>query len=278
MAHTHKRQEWWLEGCISLATGTLYGLSNTLTGHPLDTVKSKMQAQSGFLKTEGGGGMLRTMGAVVKADGVRGFYKGVIPPMWGSMLYRSAQFAMFEGTYTKLDNEKYRKEVPGTSGVQYRTVIAAIAGGTSRAVLESPIEYAKVRRQTGKTWRLSGIYNGFGLHWARTCPMITIYFIAIDSLRRHTSMFQSKAGQFLASGGCATFALWCVWPIDTLRVQVQANTHLRMSSFFLPRPFQLIPLQPSLPQQVALKTRQSWIASGIWAASGDCTGAFCLAR
>eukprot|EP01060_Flectonema_neradi_P000323 TRINITY_DN10216_c0_g1_i1.p1 TRINITY_DN10216_c0_g1~~TRINITY_DN10216_c0_g1_i1.p1 ORF type:complete len:292 (+),score=29.86 TRINITY_DN10216_c0_g1_i1:39-878(+) len=220
MTHSHARQEWWKEGAISLATGTLYGASNTLTGHPMDTVKSKMQAQSGYMS----GGMVNTIKHIFKAEGFRGFYRGVVPPMWGSVVYRSMQFSVFESAYTKLDQERYKWSIPGTGGIQPRTVVAAFLGASSRAVIESPIEYAKVRRQTGHSWKLRNVYDGFTLQWARTCPMMTIYFLNVDSIRRHTNMFDSFAGQFIASGGSAAFGFWCVWPLETLKNQVQAGT------------------------------------------------------
>eukprot|EP01061_Rhynchopus_euleeides_P039852 TRINITY_DN6835_c1_g1_i1.p1 TRINITY_DN6835_c1_g1~~TRINITY_DN6835_c1_g1_i1.p1 ORF type:complete len:281 (+),score=101.86 TRINITY_DN6835_c1_g1_i1:274-1116(+) len=223
MTHSHKRQEWWKEGAISLATGTLYGVSNTLTGHPLDTVKCKMQAQSGYMADRG---MVATMKHILRDEGLRGFYRGVIPPVWGSMVYRSAQFATFESVYTKLDHVGCKHEIPLTGGIQTNTCIAAFIGGSARAVLESPIEYAKVRRQTGQTWEMRGVYNGFSLQWARTCPMMTIYFLNIDSLRRHTDLFKTQWGQFLASGGSAAFGFTCVWPLETLKNQVQANTKI----------------------------------------------------
>ena len=38
--------------------------------------------------------------------------------------------------------------------------MAAICGASSRAIIESPIEYAKVKQQTGQTWKMSQIYTG----------------------------------------------------------------------------------------------------------------------
>ena len=36
------------EFALALASGGLYGATNTVVGHPFDTVKTKMQTQSGF--------------------------------------------------------------------------------------------------------------------------------------------------------------------------------------------------------------------------------------
>eukprot|EP01063_Lacrimia_lanifica_P020643 TRINITY_DN27941_c0_g1_i1.p1 TRINITY_DN27941_c0_g1~~TRINITY_DN27941_c0_g1_i1.p1 ORF type:complete len:287 (+),score=87.89 TRINITY_DN27941_c0_g1_i1:54-914(+) len=229
MSHNYKRQEWHKEATISLLTGTLYGASNTLTGHPMDTVKSKMQAQSGFMNAkEGGGGMTSTIKQIFRQEGLVGFYRGVIPPMWGSVAYRSMQFTVFESLYTGLGDRGgiYEQAVPMTGGLKVKTCIAAFCGASSRSILESPIEYAKVRRQTGQTWYLRDVYKGFGLQWGRTCPMMTTYFLSIDSLRRHTNMFQSFWGQFIASGGSAAFGFWLVWPLETLKNQVQAGTKI----------------------------------------------------
>ncbi|KAJ9453756.1 Mitochondrial substrate carrier family protein G [Diplonema papillatum] len=226
MTHNHERQEWWKEGLISLATGTLYGATNTLTGHPMDTVKCKMQAQSGFLKGHGGGGMIDTIRTVFRREGLMGFYRGVVPPMWGSVVYRSIQFSVFESVYTKLTNTRADNTIPFTGGLQIKTVVAGFCGASSRAFIESPVEYAKVRRQTGHSWQLRNVYDGFLLQYVRTCPLLTLYFVSIDSIRRHTTLMDSFWGQFIASGGSAALGFWVIWPLETLKNQVQAGTEI----------------------------------------------------
>jgi solute carrier family 25 carnitine/acylcarnitine transporter 20/29 len=44
MTHNHKRAEWHKEGLYSLLCGILFGATNTIVGHPFDTIKTKMQA------------------------------------------------------------------------------------------------------------------------------------------------------------------------------------------------------------------------------------------
>ena len=58
---------------VATATGAIFGASNTIVGHPFDTVKTKLQAQSGF------GGSMTTAEAcraIWRAEGFRGFYRG----------------------------------------------------------------------------------------------------------------------------------------------------------------------------------------------------------
>ena len=46
MSHGEKRSTWLKEGMISVFTGGLFGMTNTIVGHPLDTIKTKMIAQN----------------------------------------------------------------------------------------------------------------------------------------------------------------------------------------------------------------------------------------
>lgn len=130
MTHNEKRSEWWKEGLISLGTGTLYGMTSVAVGHPFDTIKTKMQAQSGFMNVTGSTGtgtsatavtkaqpksitMMSAFSTVFRTQGILGLYKGWFPPLWGSGIYRSVQFAVFEALYTKWDDDFGRTEIPG---------------------------------------------------------------------------------------------------------------------------------------------------------------------
>ena len=83
-------------------------------------------------------------------EGPIGFYRGCVPPFFGSVLYRSVQFSVFEAFYTKWEkNESMQQTIPGTGGLEWRTVCAGFLGGSTRSFIECPFEYAKVKRQTG---------------------------------------------------------------------------------------------------------------------------------
>ena len=114
MTHNEPRSHWVREGLISFGAGVLYGTTYVAVAHPFDTVKTKMQAQHGFEKS----GIFQTMYKTVKTDGFIGLYRGCIPPLWGSSIYRSLQFAIFEAVYTLLDEPTYKTEIPGTAGLQ----------------------------------------------------------------------------------------------------------------------------------------------------------------
>jgi len=221
MTHNEERAHWIKEGAIGLGVGVLYGLTNVCVGHPLDTIKTKMQAQVGYEKT----GIVKSFTKILKADGFKGLYRGCVPPLWGSGIFRSTQFAVFEAVYTYLDNDLGKYEIPFTGGLQARIIIGGIFSATARAIIETPLEYAKIRRQTGQTWKFRKLYTGFGITYVRTLGLMTSYFTIVDAFRRHfDEAFRSPVmGPFLANGLAATSAWLIVWPLEFMKSQVQGS-------------------------------------------------------
>jgi len=89
-----------------MCSGFLYGATNVLVGHPTDTIKTKMQAQAEHYKAESS--MLKTVANVYRNEGgIMGFYRGALPPFFGSMFYRSSQFAIAEAFYTYFEGNAF---------------------------------------------------------------------------------------------------------------------------------------------------------------------------
>ena len=143
-----------------MISGIIFGATNTIVGHPLDTVKTKMQAQAEHLTSAGS---MSTLWDVFKKQGIRGLYRGVLPPFFGSMFYRSMQFTVFEACYTKWkDSPILSKQIPYTLGLEPRVIVAGLIASTARATIETPFEYAKVKGQTGQIWHFKDVYSGYG--------------------------------------------------------------------------------------------------------------------
>jgi solute carrier family 25 carnitine/acylcarnitine transporter 20/29 len=162
-----------------------------------------------------------------RTEGLVGFFRGVVPPLCGSSCYRSTQFAVFEAVYTRMKElEMDKRTVPYSGGLAWATVLAGACGASARSVIESPIEYAKVKRQTGQTWKFGEIYQGFFVQWPRTGGMMTFIFCAVDSVRRWSEgrALSTPAGQFVTWGSCSMLGFWFIWPLETLKNQVQAGT------------------------------------------------------
>ena len=81
------------EGYVIPLAGGMAGAVAGIVTCPLDVIKTKLQAQGGFLPTENGvklrttasqyHGVIGTAATIVKEDGLRGMYRGLGPMMLG---------------------------------------------------------------------------------------------------------------------------------------------------------------------------------------------------
>ena len=134
--HSEQRNSAWSEAAFGLITGAVYGATVTVSGHPLDTIKSKMQVQKGFTNLSS----VQAAKTIWKAEGVRGFYRGCIPPLWGSAGYRGIQISGYEYAYTWLEmnlpSDSYIKKDIGL-GLRPLVPLAAVFSAALRVCLES---------------------------------------------------------------------------------------------------------------------------------------------
>jgi hypothetical protein len=90
-----------VEAALALFTGSLYGGVHTITGHPLDTIKSRMQMDASLA----GRSALQVARTMWQQEGLRAFFRGCVPPLWGSMVYRGLMMSGYEFTFTYIDKE-----------------------------------------------------------------------------------------------------------------------------------------------------------------------------
>lgn len=170
-------------------------------------------------------GYIKTVQNVLNTEGGMSLYRGALSAATGSVVFRATGFAVFELFFTRWEKDPtMTKTIPFTGGIELRTVVAGVASGSFRAILECPFEYAKVRRQTGQNWVFSEVYKGFPSVYPRGVGIMGGYFIQIDSWRRHTNIMSTKLGQFACSGMSAMFCYWVIWPFEVLKNLAQVGT------------------------------------------------------
>ena len=158
---------------------------------------------------------------IFKNDGLRGFFRGCVPPLWGSMCYRGIMMSGYEYFFTLIDQYPHNLKnthkdmsdnsfnhklstfllvgIDGISahvnlkeelafGIRPMVLLSSMFAAVARSSVESPIEYAKLMGQIGQKWKIRDIYRGFGFQVIRTTALIVPIFVMIDVARRKTTL------------------------------------------------------------------------------------------
>ena len=176
--------------------------------NPLELVRTNMQAAT--VDTVGGG-MVGALRATVKADGVRGLYKGL-----GAAIARDAPFsAVYWSFFEAAKSWAATSNVPlltrgGDTPMpgppqpsMVGTLLAAGCGGGVAAFVTNPFDVVKTRIQTGSVsggsaapgmWRelrtvvqqqgVRGLYAGLSLRLARIVPATALFMTTFEVVKR----------------------------------------------------------------------------------------------
>lgn len=225
------------EALWGFLSGAVFGLVSPIVGHPLDSIKTKMQAEAAH-KTSGFAHVVRS---VWKAEGVRGFYRGFIPPLVGSMAYRGVLFSAYGGAYAACEHAPTLHEpIPYTGGLRPSVLIASLAASVARATIESPLDFIKVRQQIGKSamndsggtflasplTNIRHLYHGYSATLMRTMGLLGSFFVMVDySVRYIPEVINAPlVGPFFKGGVCATTAWVFAFPFETTKSVIQSDT------------------------------------------------------
>jgi solute carrier family 25 carnitine/acylcarnitine transporter 20/29 len=237
------------EAFYGLAGGLVFGLVSPIVGHPLDTCKTLMQADPAYRNS----GFLETVRRVHQTEGIRGFYRGFIPPLFGSMLYRGVLFSAYSGTYSMCEGVPILHEpIPHTGGLRPSVLIGALTAAVARASIESPLDFIKVRYMIGKNVAdtiatkgtsssamssarsfaasphksIGHLYHGFVPTLWRTIGLLGSFFVMVDySVRYIPEVVNAPMiGPFFKGGVCATAAWVVAFPFESVKSVIQADT------------------------------------------------------
>ncbi|KAG2386651.1 hypothetical protein C9374_002395 [Naegleria lovaniensis] len=240
---------------VSFISGAVYGCTSVAVGQPLDTIKTIMQSTSTI--NQHNATTLGVIKSIYNKHGFWGFYRGSLPPLVTASILRSLQFGGYAMALSYImdhhlmSNNDFRKENLNVLEekrfvLHPEMFVAGCFGGAARAIVETPVEYLKVRRQTDQPWKLLEVYRGFTATLLRNMFLLGTFFVFVDfftqeyrnlqvrqqlaSLKSDEEREQAKGSHFefkklspfFTGGVCATLAWWLVFPLDVIKSQIQS--------------------------------------------------------
>jgi len=224
-----------------ITSGTVGGIAQVVAGHPLDTVKVRLQTQVTVPGQPAQyGGMIDCFKKTFAHEGVRGLYKGAMSPLAGAMAHNAGLF-FFYGQSKLLVSSHYGRTVETMS--LFNLWQAGAMTGFCVNFIEAPIDVlkCKLQAQIGKgqyagVWDCAkklyaqrgmvAIYQGLGATTMRNVPCFASYFTGNEFVKRYLTPKGEKPTlltTFLAGGG-AGFSFWGLWyPLDIIKTRMQTD-------------------------------------------------------
>lgn len=231
-------------GFKSFLAGGCGGVSLVFAGHPLDTIKVRLQTQP--LPKPGQipqfEGLVDCAKKTIRNEGIRGLYKGMGTPL----LFATPMCAVGFWSYGLARRFQLSRESRSLSNFQI--LKAGVFSGIFVALLNAPGErikcllqvqrnadvstakfkgplhcFVEIYRESGLT---KGVYRGLGFTMLRDLPASGVYFVTYECFMRNLGV-EDRSGKrspwkIVIAGGCAgIFANIVGLPSDVLKSRYQ---------------------------------------------------------
>jgi len=237
-----ERNQLW-EAFKDITSGTVGGIAQVVAGHPLDTVKVRLQSMVVEPnKPPPFTGTIDCFRKTVLLEGFSGLYKGALSPLAGAMVLNAAIFFAYGQSKFMVSQVSGRAKNEMTLGDHF--IAGALTGGFISPI-EAPVDLlkCKLQAQVGNTghkytgvWDcakqlyrhrgIPAIFQGWGATALRDIPCFGAYFYFFELTRRLFTPPEKEPPlwvNFLA-GGSAGFGFWgLLYPLDIIKTKIQID-------------------------------------------------------
>ncbi|XP_054742361.1 congested-like trachea protein isoform X1 [Anastrepha obliqua] len=225
-------------------SGGFGGICNVLTGHPLDTIKVRLQTMPRPAPGEAPlyKGTFDCAAKTIRNEGVKGLYKGMTAPLTGVA-------PIFALCFTGYALGKRLQQTDDNAKLTYTQVaIAGSFSGIMSTVITAPGERIKcllqVQQASGGERKYKGmmdtavqlykeggirsLYKGSCATLLRDVPANAFYFLAYeylqDKIKEQTGSEKISVASTIFAGGVAGISYWVVgMPADVLKSRLQTS-------------------------------------------------------
>ncbi|TNV77046.1 hypothetical protein FGO68_gene14896 [Halteria grandinella] len=224
---------------------TISNMLGIIIGHPLDTVKVRMQMDGTQTSVR------RCLQEMLAKEGTSGFFKGLMSPLAAATPFCALIFTINELCKRQLDKQHVIRVEQTT-----KSLITGCFSGAVGVMIYTPIEVLKCRAQATKEEKPSyrklvpkiiseegykGLYRGCFVQAMRDVPGWGIYFYSYEVFKhlmyRMDNITHGKTGtekpsnqrrqvglDLMAGGLAGSFSWFIGYPIDIVKTQIQVST------------------------------------------------------
>lgn len=167
-------------------SGAAAGLTSVLLLFPLDLARGRISGTMGDGRAKYRG-TLQTLAVTFREEGLRGWYRGICPTLFGTIPFSGVKFGVYDYLLSQHDDCGMKDKVVfgGVAGLVANSVM--YPNDTIRRRLMMPTcEYSTAR----EAWRgilakegPKGLYRGIGTTLARAAPSTAIQFVAFGWIK-----------------------------------------------------------------------------------------------
>ncbi|CAL9730160.1 mitochondrial carnitine carrier [Monosporozyma unispora] len=233
------------ENIKSLVAGGVGGVCAVLTGHPFDLIKVRCQNGMASSTTDAIKSILKDARAQptgsMALNSLKGFYKGVIPPLLGVTPIFAVSFWGYDMgkkivAFNQDENSPLSMGQMATAGFISAIPTTAVTAPTERikVVLQTSSEgsFISSAKQIVKTGGVSSLFKGSLATLARDGPGSALYFASYEISKKYLNEINPSAtpnkmniGNVCMAGGIAGMSMWLVvFPVDTIKTKLQASS------------------------------------------------------
>ncbi|XJO73684.1 hypothetical protein BDV3_004626 [Batrachochytrium dendrobatidis] len=216
-----------------------YQSAGVLAGHPLDTIKVRLQTQSSHGPNRRYTGVWNCFKSIVREEKVSGLFKGMVSPLVGVALINSILFGVYGSALRHVAKDI---EAPTVSDIFWAGSISGFVNG----FFSSPMELVKIRLQnqdkaSAQLYKgpvdclrkivakqgIRGLYKGLGTTIVRETPSYGAYFAAYELMTRMVLPKDADptepSTRLLFAGGMAGVVGWLsTYPVDVVKTRLQS--------------------------------------------------------
>ncbi|KAF9435147.1 carnitine transporter [Entomortierella beljakovae] len=225
----------------SFLSGGFGGMATVFVGHPFDLAKVRIQTSPNGTYT----GTLDVFKKTVRADGIRGLYRGMATPLLSGTPIFAVSFWGYEIGKRIVLAASPNRTSQGLSMTEY--AVAGFISAIPMTLFMAPSERIKIVLQTQgsganklysgpidviralyKEGGVASLFRGSGATLLRDGPGSAAYFVANEAVKRALTPEGSKTSDLgffsvMFAGGMAGISMWTIAiPADVLKSRLQS--------------------------------------------------------